>query len=227
MNNPVEISNNLIAEYPFIYAEFKKYLKTGCYPFFTESETFYNEKLINSLLKVINEDIPSIKKIKYEHLYLFKKLIFKLIEARVPYKLNISALSNEFHISTPTLYNYLNILEHTGIFRLIKKYSQKTTKKPEKILFANPNILYSFSEEYGIEPDIGTVRECFFVSNFKKLFYAENGDFIYNDIFFEIGGKKKSFSQIKDKKNSFLIIDTDITVNKNKIPLWLFGMNVY
>ena len=223
LNNSIEISNNLVADHPHIYAEFKKYLKTGCYPFFSESEEFYNSKLINALMKVINEDVPSIKKIKYEHLYIFKKLIFKLIQAKVPYKLNISSLSNEFNITLPTMYNYLDILEDTGIFRLIKKYSSKITKKPEKILFANPNIIYSFSEEYGIEPEIGTIRECFFVSNFNKIFYADNGNFIYNNVIFEIGGRKKRFNQIKDKGNSFLVIDTDISVNKNKIPLWLFG----
>ena len=224
LRNPVEISNNLLAEHPYIYVEFKKYLKSGCYPFFIESEDFFNQKLINALLKVINEDIPSLKKIKYEHLFIFKKLIFKLIHAKVPYKLNITALSREYNLSVPTLYNYFDILEDTGIFRLVKKYSEKVTRKPEKILFANPNILYSFSEEYGIEPDTGTIRECFFVSNFKKIFYAKNGDFIYDNIIFEVGGKKKKFSQIKEKENSYLVVDTDITVNKNKIPLWLFGL---
>jgi hypothetical protein len=40
---------------------------------------------------------------------------------------------------------------------------------------------------------------------------------------FEIGGKNKDFSQIKDIKNSFLGVDnTEIGVG-NKIPLWLFG----
>jgi len=40
---------------------------------------------------------------------------------------------------------------------------------------------------------------------------------------FEIGGKNKNFKQIKDVKNSYLVIDTDYTTQKNKIPLWLFG----
>ena len=37
------------------------------------------------------------------------------------------------------------------------------------------------------------------------------------------GDKGKSFRQIKDVKNSYLVIDTDYTVEDNKIPLWLFG----
>ena len=40
---------------------------------------------------------------------------------------------------------------------------------------------------------------------------------------FEVGGKNKDFSQIKDVDNSFLAID-DIEIGyKAKIPLWMFG----
>jgi hypothetical protein len=39
----------------------------------------------------------------------------------------------------------------------------------------------------------------------------------------EIGGAKKSFNQIKDVENSFVVAD-DIEVGFGaKIPLWLFG----
>jgi len=40
---------------------------------------------------------------------------------------------------------------------------------------------------------------------------------------FEIGGKNKTFTQIKDIHNSFLGID-DISMGVgNRIPLWIFG----
>ena len=40
---------------------------------------------------------------------------------------------------------------------------------------------------------------------------------------FGIGGKNKSFKQIKDIENSFVVAD-DIEIGfGNKIPLWLFG----
>jgi len=49
------------------------------------------------------------------------------------------------------------------------------------------------------------------------------GDFLVNEKFtFEIGGKNKSFKQIKDISNSFVVAD-DIEIGSgNKIPLWLF-----
>ena len=40
---------------------------------------------------------------------------------------------------------------------------------------------------------------------------------------FEVGGKNKKFTQIKDMKDSYVISD-DIEIGSgNKIPLWLFG----
>ena len=41
---------------------------------------------------------------------------------------------------------------------------------------------------------------------------------------FEVGGKTKDFSQIKDIPNSYLAVaDTEIGMG-NRIPLWMFGL---
>jgi len=57
-----------------------------------------------------------------------------------------------------------------------------------------------------------------------KVTISSQGDFFVNSKYtFEIGGKNKDFSQIKDIKNSFLAIDNTETGVGNKIPLWLFG----
>lgn len=32
------------------------------------------------------------------------------------------------------------------------------------------------------------------------------------------------FKQIKDAKDSYLVVDTDYSMEQNKIPLWLFGL---
>jgi len=223
LTNYSEISSNLALEYPTLYKNFLKYLQIGYYPFFIEDEIEYKNKLFNALDKVINEDIPSLNHIEYSHLNIFKRFIAKLIYAKVPYKVNITELCKEFGISHPTLNSYLDILEKTKIIKPIKKYSTKISKKPQKLLFSNTNILYTYADEFGIEVNIGTVRETFFTSMFDNVYYSEFGDFRIDDYTFEIGGKNKSFKQIKDIKNSFVVIDTDYTIEKNKIPLWLFG----
>ena len=224
LTNYMELSSSLALENPTLYKSFLKYLQIGFYPFFIEDEVEYKNKLFNALDKIIAEDIPSLNKIDYTHLSIFKKFIAKLIYAKVPYQVNITELSKEFGISHPTLNSYLNILEATKIIKPIKKYSTKVSKKPEKLLFSNTNILYTYADEFGIEVDIGTVRETFFASVFENIYYSDIGDFRVEKYIFEIGGKNKSFKQIKDVKNSFVVVDTDYTMEENKIPLWLFGL---
>ena len=86
---------------------------------------------------------------------------------------------------------------------------------------------------------MGTIRENFFVNQLQNYFslhknrsFLDNqilaskaGDFLVNDKYtFEVGGKNKSFKQIKDMPNSYVVADDIEVGHGNKIPLWLFGM---
>jgi len=53
---------------------------------------------------------------EYGHVSVFKRLIAKLIESGVPYKVNIAGLSRTLGITPPTLNTYLDILNDTKIF---------------------------------------------------------------------------------------------------------------
>jgi hypothetical protein len=220
------ISSKAIKKYPKILSYFKEYLEFGCYPYGLES-LFFSEKLFNALEKIIYEDIPSLNQIKYDQLVVFKKLIFIIVNAKVPYKVSVDGLSKELGISEPTLYVYFDILNKTGIFNSIKKYSKKLSRKPDKLLFDNTNILYAYAKEYKIATEIGTIRETFFASCFGDdltLYYSDIGDFKVEKYIFEVGGKGKSFKQLEGIDNGYLVIDTDFTVHKRKIPLWVFGL---
>jgi len=226
LNEHRKISRETVEKYPKILKYFRDYLQTGCYPYGLDSE-FFSEKLFNALEKIIYEDIPSLNKIKYDQLVVFKKLIYIIVSAKVPYKVSVDALSKELGISEPTLYLYFDILNKTGIFNAIKKYSKKLSKKPDKLLFDNTNILNAYAKEYKIEVEVGTVRETFFASCFRDdltLYYSDIGDFKVDKYIFEVGGKNKKFKQIEDVENSFLVIDIDFTTHKKKIPLWVFGL---
>ena len=224
LKNHNKLSTDLALNYPKLYKSFKKYLQIGCYPFFLEDEQEYKNKLFNATQKIIYEDIPSINRIEYSHLSIFKKIIAKLIYAKVPLKVNISALCKEFGISHPTMLTYLDILEQTKLIKALKKHSKNISKKPDKLLFGNPNLLYTYADEFGFDVNIGTLRETFFASCFDTIFYSDIGDFVVDNIIFEIGGKNKSFKQIKDIENSYIVVDTDYTTTKNQIALWLFGL---
>ena len=203
LTEAVDISKTLVFEHEDLYASFKEYLRHGAYPFYLESKGRFSQKLFNALDKIIHEDIPSLNKIDYAHVSVFQKLIFFIVSAKKPYLVNVAALSREFGISEPTMYTYLEILDKTGIFKSMKKYSKKISKKPQKLLFSNTNILYSYAEKFDIEVDVGTLRETFFVNCFANIFYSDIGDFKVGECIFEVGGSNKDFSQIKDVEKSF------------------------
>jgi len=54
-----------------------------------------------------------------------------------------------------------------------------------------------------------------------------DGDFLVNDQYlFEVGGRKKTFEQIKQSKNGYLACD-DIEMGiGNKIPFWIFVLRL-
>jgi hypothetical protein len=224
LKNGSKISKDLVFAHEDLYALFKDYLKNGAYPFYLEGKENFKQKLFNAMDKIIHEDIPSLNKIDYAHISIFQKLIFLIVNAKKPYSVNMASLSRDMGISEPTLYTYIEILDKTGIFKSMKKEAKKISKKPQKLLFSNTNILYSYSKKFATEVDIGTVRETFFVNCFENVFYSDIGDFIVDKNIFEIGGRNKDFSQIKDLPNSYLALDIDFTTNDKKIPLWLFGL---
>ena len=218
------ISKELIFAHKNLYASFKTYLKQGAYPFFLEGSESFNSKLLNALEKIIYEDIPSLNKINYAHISLFEKLIYFVVSANSPFRVNIASLARELGISEPTLGTYMQILDKTGIFTSLRKQSKRISKKPQKLFFSNTNILYTYADKINLDLDIGVVRETFFVNCFHEIFYSDVGDFVVGNIVFEVGGKNKSFAQIKDRDNSYLAIDIDFTSNDKKIPLWLFSL---
>jgi len=202
----------------------EEYLQYGYYPFYFENPKRYNIKLNETINTAIEVDIPSIFKIKYEYIVNLKKLV-KLICASEPFTLNIQELSNKIGIDRDTLYLYFEYLHRGKIFNVIRAKSKGDNifSKPDKVYLNNPNLNYSYCSQ----ATIGMIRETTFTTFVKthhELSIPKKGDFLVDEKYlFEVGGKNKSFKQIKDIENSFVVAD-DIEIGfGNKIPLWLFG----
>ncbi len=207
---------------PFEY--FKKYLEYGYYPFYKQNRSNYNQKLHEIVNVVLESDLPLIFNIEPKNIFKLKKLLSLLCQSK-PYELNISKLSTKIEINRNTLYNYLHYLEAGSLTKMIKQRSKGDgiLTKPEKLYLNNTNLNFSYCEA----SDVGTLREQFFVNQLTlqhTLHYSKIGDFLIDGQYVvEIGGKNKSFQQIKDVENSFVVAD-DIEIGMGKkIPLWLFG----
>jgi len=202
----------------------EEYLQYGYYPFYFENPKRYSIKLNETINTAIEVDIPSVFKIKYEYIINLKKLV-KLICASEPFTLNIKELSSKIGIDRDTLYLYFEYLHRGKIFNVIRAKSKGDNifSKPDKVYLNNPNLNYSYCSQ----ASIGMIRETTFTTFLKTshdLSIPKKGDFLVDEKYlFEIGGKNKSFKQIKDIPNSFVVAD-DIEIGFGaKIPLWLFG----
>ena len=223
LKNSINIVDNLSEKFlPLEY--FEEYLTYGYYPFYFKDENQYLRQLNAVINQTIDIDLVNLGLVKSTFTNKLKKLLLIISESN-PFELNITKVAANVEVSRNTLYAYLDHLDRGGLINIIGSSKKGISKlsKPEKLYLNNTNIFYTFVSE----SKIGTIRETFFVSQLKHLHNIEisnKGDFyIDNKYTFEVGGENKSFNQIKDIKNSYLVIDTDSTENEKKIPLWLFG----
>jgi len=207
---------------PFAY--FEEYLKSGVYPFYTSSKDSYIQKLLSALMQILETDLPMIYTIDHDKINSFKKMMIMLCQSE-PYDINISKLCGAVELNQRTLYKYLGILQAAGLIRILgaKSSGVSIISKPEKLYLDNTNLFSIFCDS----PKIGTIRETFFASSVSyehSINYPKSGDFILDDKHtFEVGGKDKSFKQLKDLKEGYVVADNIEIGIDNKIPLWLFG----
>ena len=205
-------------------AHFRQYLEFGYYPYFLENEKLYPQKLAETISLAIHIDLPSFHEINYSSIEKIR-LLLHIIAESVPFKPNISKLSERIGISRNSLILFIRYLED---MRIIKGLYPATggigiLQKPEKIYLHHPNLQYALSDT---NTNIGNARESMFLNQLSTLGtvnYAEEGDFIFKEYTFEVGGKNKTNKQIKDLKSSFVVADEIEVGHIHKIPLWLFG----
>ena len=203
---------------------FEKYVRNGYYPFYREEGDGYWDRLQFVVRTIVENDIPSVDKIEFESLYKAERFL-SILSEMVPFTLNIASLTSTLGLSRNSLLKIFDLLDRAKLIRLMYtcKVGMKQLAKPEKILFDNSNLLFALTSNV----DSGTVRECFFCNQVGQLYNTvipKTGDCLVNDKYlFEIGGKKKSFKQVKEIPDSYVVAD-DIEVGMgNRIPLWLFG----
>ncbi|MBR1504161.1 MAG: AAA family ATPase [Prevotella sp.] len=210
-----------------ILPHFERYVKQGFYPFFLEttSTASYYERIQYVVTTVIENDIPAVENIEYETLQKAKRLLVLLAQMK-PFTPNISSLCDALGTTRNQLIRLLSLLHRAALVRLLytERKDLKALGKPEKILFNNPNLMQALASP----ADIGTIRESLFaamLSQSHTVHYPKQGDLLVDSKYiFEVGGKNKGFTQIKNIPESYVVADEIEIGFGNKIPLWLFGM---
>lgn len=205
---------------------FKTYLEHGYYPFYKEGIKSYPIRLQNIVNTTLDFDLPAVENIEYATILKIKKMLM-LLSSLVPFTPNLTTLSADIETNRASAMRYLNILEKAALITMLLPAGKTLNlmNKPEKIYLANSNLLQVLSTS---PVNTGNQRETFFANQVKILHQinsSKKGDFIVDNKYtFEVGGKNKSYHQIKDLENSFIASDEIETGFGNRIPLWLFGM---
>lgn len=205
---------------------FPDYLNHGYYPFFKEGILKYSLRIEQVVKMILDTDLRYIDGFDPRNMRKIQQLLY-ILAVNVPFKPNITKLSEKTGINRNTLVQYLDHLEKA---RLIKSLtasgkSISTLQKPDKIYLENTNLQEALAPG---NTDKGTMRESFFLNQLEhsghRITLPLAGDFLANDQYtFEVGGKDKSGSQIKGIKDAWIAADDIETGALNKIPLWLFG----
>lgn len=204
---------------------FKRYISKGYYPFYRSMTlSDYYSRLERTVSTVIDSDIPAVEnRIDYETLIKAKRLI-GIIAGSQPYLPNMSTLAGVMGTNRNQVLKLFDLLDRAGIIRqvFISTNNPRSLAKPHKVLLDNSTLMCALDS-----PKIGAERECTFASFLSvghRVGFAKQGDFIIdNRYLFEIGGKGKGFTQIRDIPDSFVVADDIEFGFGNKIPLWLFG----
>lgn len=224
LNNHVEIAMNICSQ-TRILGQFKKYLEIGYYPFYKAVHKGYYHRLQSVVNHIIEVDYPNIDDVTISTIRKTKKLLMLLAE-RVPQLPKMTELYKELETDRNQGLKMLNALERGGLLSLLgdNAKSPDNLSRPDKIYINNPTMMFALTPKV----DTGTLRETFFMnqlSQHHEVRYPATGDFLIDRKYlFEVGGKGKSFDQIKDIENSYLAIDNTEIGHKNRIPLWMFGL---
>lgn len=207
-------------------AMFEQYLRAGYYPFFDGEEEEYYSRIENVVSFIIDQELTQFCGVDSANTRKIKALMLFLAE-NVPYEVNIAKLATYLELNKQTVLAYLSYLQRAELLHLLYSDNKSVTRlqKPDKIYLHNPNMFYAL----GQQRQIGTIRECFVVNQLSVNHTVEygkaNGDFrIDGRITFEVGGKDKTFDQIADLPDSYILADSmEFPIGK-KLPLWLVGM---
>jgi len=208
-----------------VLGAFDAYLRSGYYPFYREPGSGYGDRIRRMVNQTLESDWPAVEEVTPATVRKARKMLMVLAE-QPPQTPNLSKLAAELEVDRKQGVRLLRMLERAGLLALLGsgRDDLKNLSRPDKIYCDNPNLM----EALVPETDTGTLRECFFVNQLRPgrvLSYPPAGDVLVDGKWlFEIGGRKKSFEQIRDLPNSYLAVSDTEVGRGARIPIWMFGL---
>lgn len=212
-------------KYSIFYNYYEEYYKFGGFLYNKNKDLFEFYKSIDNIFKkIIYSDVSSLRSINPKVETDIYNILYA-ISTSSPFQVNYSNLSNTISgVSKNTIIAIISDLEKINILTQLRpcNFGYALVRTEPKI-FLNLPFRYFFNHILNKTPNIGALREDFFVYSASPNCYIKTGknksaDFMINNKIFEVGGENKKNNQ----KADYLVVDSLICEN-NKIPLFLFG----
>ena len=202
---------------------FAQYLRAGAYPALALAQADASVTLRSVAVQVIDRDIAPTLALRPQTVGKLHRLL-ALIAASVPFKPTVSKLAAQLETSRELIITLLDALDQAGLIRRFwsGQGGDNRLSKPEKIYLADSNLYYAFHAT----PNRGTLRETFFFGAMppgSTVALPKRGDFLVEELTFEIGGPGKRYSQISELASGYLAVDSFAAGRGHRVPLYLFG----
>ena len=203
---------------------FKDYLNSGYYPFGSDAD--FDIKLEQVIRQTLQVDIPQYADITVATSRKLAKLL-SLVSMLSPFKPNVSKLAGQIGASRNNLRSYFDFMEKAGLVAQLHDGTGGlgSLGKVKKLYLDNTNIMRVLG---GNQMNAGSARETFFFNQMRvnhDVTSSQISDFEIGDITFEIGGKGKGSSQLKEAQRGYVVADDIEFGHGNTVPLWAFGLN--
>ena len=182
-------------------------------------------KLNQVVLQTMETDIPIYANLNASTGMKLRNLL-AIIADSVPFKPNMTKLSEVVGVSRNQMGDYLLYMERAGIIAQLRNATGgiRGLGKVNKVYLDNPNLCHALA---GGNPNKGNIRETFFFNQMRvgyDVISSNVSDFAIDGYTFEVGGKNKGQRQVSSVENGFVVKDDIEFGALNNIPLWAFGM---
>lgn len=226
LDDPDAVCDEVVGKVGSPQKLFEEYLRVGYYPFYDGVELEYYSRIENVVQFIIDQEMTLFCGVDPAYTRKIKAMMMYLAD-NLPYEVNISKLSSYLELNKQTVLAYLSSMARAELIALLYSDNKSVTKmqKPDKVYIHNPNTLCALAKSV----NVGTLRECFVVNqlgvNHEVEYGKTKGDFkVDGRWLFEVGGADKSFAQIADMPNSYVLADSIEYPIGKKLPLWIVGL---
>jgi len=208
-------------EFGYLNKYLEEYYSTGGVLF--EAKTYFYKTITSTIETISSKDLPTAKGIGKDTEENFFKLL-QVIATSKPLELSYSKIGEIIGKNKVWVMRFLYNVEKTEAIKKVYSCGASTKKHRKEAKYYLPfPFRHSLCTSLGKQPEIGSLREEFFVNHTDCCYFKSRSsptpDFRFEGMIFEVGGKNK-----KSRQGAQIIVTDSLDTSSNKIPLFTIGL---